>query len=652
MRLDRPIVLFILASALVFLFTGAIYAAGATGGFVFDDWGNLPALGAQGPISNSASFLRYITAGTADPTGRPLSLLSFLIDGHDWPTAPLPFKRTNILLHLFNGALLAALLWRLGDAMGIHRPRRAFAAWFGSATWLLHPLFVSTTLYVVQREAMLTGTFMLLGMHAWLSTRRQACNGSGGIASIACTLFAFTILAFLSKANGILLPFLVCITEACLPTVEQHADRYRRRLFIACAPWVAAVVLGLAWYAVHGIENASAEFRGWTIGQRLMTEPTVLWIYLGQLFLFVPVTGSVFHDQYTAATDWLHPWWTLPAAMSMVVMIMLAWRCRRRYAAPALAVLFFVVGHLVESTSLPLELYFEHRNYVPAFLLFWPIGLALGAVGRRNLIAAASILVLAGAGSITWSLTRLWSAPVLQAITWANQAPDSARAQAYAAQMDAAGGHTQRAIDRLAPRIHDFQAEPQVMLTMLSLKCSNATIRPEDVDRARYSLEHTPRDPGKLLLNWVTASLQETRLRPCQGLDHAALASILDAASTNPRINALPGRQQDIEHARGALALADGNATVARMHFDKALTLDPRPEPALEQAAMLGQAGAPHLAVGHLDYYDTLPQPQPRGISAGMAWIHDKVLAHQHYWEKEFSHLRSVLVHDEKRHNE
>ncbi len=90
----------------------AAYWPGLHGGFLFDDFANLPALGSSGPIDNWPAFWRYITSGTNDPFGRPLTLLTFLLDAHDWPADPFPFKRTSLILHLANGALLALLLAR------------------------------------------------------------------------------------------------------------------------------------------------------------------------------------------------------------------------------------------------------------------------------------------------------------------------------------------------------------------------------------------------------------------------------------------------------------------------------------------------------------------------------------------------------------
>ena len=64
------------------------YSPGLSGGFLFDDFVNLDALGKTGRIDNWPGFWRYITSGTADPTGRPLALLSFLIDARDWQPIP------------------------------------------------------------------------------------------------------------------------------------------------------------------------------------------------------------------------------------------------------------------------------------------------------------------------------------------------------------------------------------------------------------------------------------------------------------------------------------------------------------------------------------------------------------------------------------
>ena len=82
------------------------YSPGLSGGFLFDDFVNLNAIGATGPVDDWPTFWRYVTSGSADPTGRPLAMLSFLLEARDWPADPHPFLRDNLILHLLNGLLL------------------------------------------------------------------------------------------------------------------------------------------------------------------------------------------------------------------------------------------------------------------------------------------------------------------------------------------------------------------------------------------------------------------------------------------------------------------------------------------------------------------------------------------------------------------
>ena len=131
-----------------------LYLPGLSGGFLFDDFINLDALGRNGPIVDAPSFWRYVTSGTSDPLGRPLSLLTFLLNARDWPADPAPFLATNLGLHLLNGMLLWGLLLTLERSLDTAASHRHPIALLGAGIWLLHPLFVSTTLYVVQREAM------------------------------------------------------------------------------------------------------------------------------------------------------------------------------------------------------------------------------------------------------------------------------------------------------------------------------------------------------------------------------------------------------------------------------------------------------------------------------------------------------------------
>ena len=294
---------------IVLLLAWAAYHPGLSGGFIFDDLGNLPALGAFGPVDNATTFWRYITSGSADPTGRPLALLSFLIDADNWPADPYPFKRTGALLHLLNGFLLYVVLAQLGKFLGEADPERRFAAVLGAALWLLHPLFVSTTLYIVQREAMLPTTFVLLGLSGYVYGRGLAARGRmAGVALAAVSVCLCTALAILSKANGALLPLLAWIVDAVLlrPHVVMHPRTRKVFALVRASVLVAPSVLLLAYLAYKGWSGLTVGIlaeRPWTLGERLLTESRVVMEYLSLLWIPRPYSSGLFNDAIVGFLD-------------------------------------------------------------------------------------------------------------------------------------------------------------------------------------------------------------------------------------------------------------------------------------------------------------------------------------------------------------
>jgi len=742
----------ILLSLPLLLLALVSYWPGLHGGFLFDDFGNLPALGASGPIDTWRTFWRYITSGSADPIGRPMTLLSFLLDARNWPAAPYPFKCTNLILHLLNSVLLATLLRRLGlDAFGRIAQRRVeMAAVLGAAFWLLHPLLVSTTLYIVQREAMLPATFTLIGLLLWLRGRRALQRGqtATGLFWIVLGLGGCTVLGVLSKANGILLPALALVVEyvllrqvvgravpaAFLPQSQAKAggqcppyateaeaevapamegaggtnesiatevaptEERGRRVYawaMAVFGWlpaalVAGYLLDSAWNGfVHGVSAV----RPWTMGQRLLTEPRVLLDYLDLLWLPRPFTPGLFNDQINASLSLWSPVTTLPALLAVLGLIVGAWWLRRRWPAFALAILFYFVGQSLESSSVPLELYFEHRNYLPAMLMFWPLALwlcgvrrpkasrasatpigahpvrdALVRIGAKSFRAQAfraqgallrggglredwargalAVLLLAGLALMTHARAQLWGNTHEQGELWATLNPDSPRAQANAALLEMAAGQPRPAIARLETLLRTNPDEVQLAFNLIGAHCMVGALGPHDLAQARYAISNT-RDPGGLLVHWFEGSIPTAVVGRCRGLDLNALDSLLDAGLANGKLIDVYGRRQDLLYLKGRIALARHDPTTTLHDFNVALDQDVRPGAALEQAALLGSAGYPREGLAHLAHYELV---QHRQVSPGfgMPWLHAWVLQHQNYWPTEIARLRDTLRHDAK----
>jgi len=482
------------------------------------------------------------------------------------------------------------------------------------------------------------------------------------------------VLGVLSKANGILLPALALVVEYVLLRSREHSTtpmgHHRRRIYrrsMWLFGWlptaiVAGYLLEQGW---SGITRGISSVRPWTLGERLLTEPRVLLDYLDLLWLPRPFTPGLFNDHIQASTSWWSPATTLPAILAVFGLIIGAWLLRRRWPALAVAVLFYFVGQSVESSTVALELYFEHRNYLPAMLMFWPLALWLCDVRLRvpatghsaaapavawltasNARLALAVLILLGLGLMTHARASLWGNSHDQALLWARLNPESPRAQANAAQVEMTAGQPARAVQRLLPALAKAPDQVQLAINLFSAQCMLGQVDEATLAASRHALR-TTRDPGALLVSWFDRAMEQVSQPPCPQLSYATLDGLLQAALTNPYLASNPGRQQDIHYLLGHLALLQGNADTALAEFNRALDSQVRIAAALKQAAMLGASGYPRQGLAHLDHLAAEAE-QSYQTGPGMPRIHAWVLERQHYWPKELAHLRATLRDDAK----
>ncbi len=635
-----------LAWVALLLATWLAYRPGLIGGFLFDDFVNLPALGDGGPIDNWPAFWRYITSGFADPTGRPLSMLSFLIDARDWPANPTPFLRTNVLLHLINGTLLFVLLRSLGHWLDAEDNRNTAAALLGAGLWLLHPLFVSTTLYIVQREAMLPTTFILLGLLAYLHGRSRYAGAQRlpGALWMTAGIGLGTFLSLLCKGNGILLPLLAWVLEATVlnhrrdNAVRDRQFRLLRNLLLILPSIVVALYLSSFLPKL----NTLLEHRPWTIGQRLLTEPRILFEYLHLLIVPSSMSNGLYNDAFQASQGWRQPASTLPSLLLILALIGVGFALRKRMPSLSAAVLFFFAGHVLESTVIPLELYFEHRNYLPAMLLFWPLARGLCAWRVSVLIRlAAAMSLLTLLGLTTWQRAQLWGHQEKQAILWARSNPDSSRAQSTAASWETTSGHPERAVLRLAPLWREHPYDVQIAFNYINAACAWRGISKEESHAIAEALKHAS-SGGQLIYRWLDKALAVAARGNCPGMSLDDAKLWLDAAQQNPALSTAPGRRQDLENLLGQMALIKQQPDHALEHFDRALAVFITPDAAARQTALLASNGYFEFALAHLDTYERLKDKAIKP-GFGMPWLHERVLQRQGYWPREMAVLRDKL---------
>ncbi|MEM9207915.1 MAG: hypothetical protein AAGA61_01610 [Pseudomonadota bacterium] len=582
------------AAALITAATVLAYLPGLAGPFVFDDFGSLSRLGDLGGIRDWATFKAFVLSGDAGPTGRPLALVTFVLDGTTWPTDPAPFKRTNLIIHLMTGAMLFLCARQILSYESFTADRATRVALLATALWLLHPFLVSTTLYAVQRMAQLATLFVLAGLAAYLYGRRLlATRPTRGYLLMTAGVGLGTLLATLSKENGILLPLLVLLTEATI--VAAATDRYGRlnpvwKLTFLWAP-VALVLAYLANYVNNATLHAVNLARGYSIYERLLSETRILIDYLWHWFVPVATTTGVFQDHLTHSTGLLEPMTTLASVLFHALVISGALVFRRRQPLVSYALLFFYCAHLLESSVINLELYFEHRNYLAAAFLFLPVVAFMdNALERRVFVAISAVLAMVFAG-ITATTTYGWRSYPAMIETAAKRLPDSMRAQQqYALQLYNSGAQD-RGLEVIRAAVERKPDNLGVQLTRTLMHCQHGTLNTAEFETFAERFGRQPYDP-RLLGAYETLFDMVVR-DVCPAISPDDLYRFFEQSSRTPaNANTNSVAYFQVQYFLGMAALVLDRTSDAVVHFQASLRSRPTASRAMLMASLLAGAEA------------------------------------------------------------
>jgi hypothetical protein len=341
--------------------------------------------------------------------GRPLAMLSFAAnyvvgDGFFAPQ----LRAVNVFLH-FLGALLLylTLVTVLSKAvtLSVSSAKIKAIAGFTSLIWLLHPINVSTVLYVVQRMTQLSALFVLLGLWVFSFYRGNWCHKSpnlGEFLALSMWLLLIATLAGLSKENGLLLLWLLPVLEVSFFRGRWGGADNRPLKWLAWSALLFPVLLVSALIVTDSMPFlGSYQHRSFTLSERLLTQMRLLWHYVYWLLLPNLQVMALHHDDIALSKNLFQPATTILAILAWITAISVTFMFRKRYPILMFCVLFYLVAHSLESSVLPLELVWEHRNYLPGMavplLVSW-LGAELmsrSSVGQRWAAAGAVLCLMA-----------------------------------------------------------------------------------------------------------------------------------------------------------------------------------------------------------------------------------------------------------------
>ncbi|MDF1579076.1 MAG: hypothetical protein P1P81_11610 [Desulfobulbales bacterium] len=420
----------LLAVLSIFAVVFVIYSNTYTVPFVFDDRINItdnPAVQLE-----SISWESLSEAAFESPVpSRPLANLTLALNYYFHKKELPGYHLVNILLHAVNGVLLYFLFAAtfrtpaLRDSLA--GPKTA--AFAGALIWLAHPLQVQSVTYIVQRMNSLATLFYLAAMLFYVGGRRAKTGRKRYLFWGGCVLSG--VAGFLCKEIVLTLPVFLFLYEFFFFR-NLDFSWFKRRSVIGVAAAIIFVALILVAPKIDSI-LAGYDQRPFTMGQRLLTEPRVVVFHLSQFFYPHPYRFNIFHD-FSISSSLLAPPATILAIAALFAMAIAALVVARRHRLLSFSILWYLGNLAIESSVIPLEIIFEHRNYLPTtflcllvtFLIFrW---LREGKFKRSApvviLIAAA---VLAG---LTYYRNRDWRTEEILLLDSLGKAPRVARTQA------------------------------------------------------------------------------------------------------------------------------------------------------------------------------------------------------------------------------
>lgn len=473
-------------------------------------------------------------------TGRIVSQFSFYLnivaaDGLDVRA----IKLTNVAIHVLNAVLVYVLAAMVLARTSLADLRFVLAA-FTALVWLISPVNLASVVYAVQRMNQLSALFSLLALIFYLHMRSGFAAGSPGVRRIIPTIAGtalLTLLAFASKENGVLVIVFIGLIELYLFPALPRVLTTRRVAVAGSVILLIAAGLASAWLLSGYWSDPAA--RPFTLTERLLTESRILWTYIGQLIAPSSLATGLYQDGYPISTGLLTPLTTLPALIGLTALIgfAFAFRDHETLKPVAFGMAFFLGGHLLESTVLPLELYYDHRNYLPSFGLY----LALVSAGSllfarlRFPVAAttafaylAFFVLMAHAKSVTWSTdTYVYDAALSRSYLSPRAASERAQGHLEDGQLEPA----LMLLDRIAREAPDEALRAR--LQILYVHCA-AGFGPDD---ALYGglREPTGRElPIELsqALQNILGAYSQTR---CEAIDPSRLLPILAGIAAERR---------------------------------------------------------------------------------------------------------------------
>lgn len=452
------------------------YFKASSGPFFLDDEPNFYGLRF---IDSIEKLIYYCLTGPAGQ--RWFAYLSFYLHKNAWLSGDAqPFKLVNITIHCLNAGLIFFTTRKLFAANN-HSFKIALIT---SLIWFIHPIHANTVLYSVQRMTALAATLTLCGL--LFSLYFPVKNNYRSWLIYTITLWGITVIGIGFKETAIMLPALAWLTTQY---TKPHTYSKTQKLITYLFPYLALLTLLILQ---NRLNYAGRDF---TLYERLLSQVVILKEYIQKIFLPNNASFSLFYDDFKPVHYFSEARFSIAIIFWFLLISAAIWL--KRYSKwPLFGLLFFILGQVLESSIIPLELYFDHRNYLPS------LGIIIGVVSLFDYLAThshrmkaltiiASLLLAANLLYYLEKETGYWHNLDRLAESNFKKHPNSQRAlQNYAEHLIATGKPYQSL--QLLEIIHKrFGASISNIINQISIAClmdKNATFNNQNIEHGLFTL--------------------------------------------------------------------------------------------------------------------------------------------------------------------
>jgi protein O-mannosyl-transferase len=556
----------------------------------------------------------------------PLVHSVFWIEQKLWGDSVLGYHLINILLHGFAAIVLLQILLRL----------KVPGAWLAAGLFALHPAQVESVAWISEIKNTLSGLFFFCSILAYLNFDQNRSRVAY-FGSLALFLFGLMCKTAIAPLPAIILAVLwwrrgrLRLRDDVVPSLPFFGLGIGAGLFTA---WVERNFVG-----AHGTAFQLS------ILQRCLIAARDFWFYLFKLLWPVKLTFIYPRWHISGAI-----WWQYLFPLTLILLLALIWRLRKKNRGPLAAVLVFL-GLLFPALGFinvyPFIYSFvaDHFQYLacvgPLTLLAAGMTMALDSIapGKVLLRPMISFLLLLTLGALSWRQCRdyrdietLWRTTIARN-------PDCWMAYSNLGSFLSAHGDANEAIAdfRKALEIWPNQSKDHNNLGKALVQKGRIA---EAMDHFQTALRISPDDPdtesniGAASLQLGDADEAISHLRravekwPRHAQGHINLGNALlqnreiDAAIAEyEKTLALPFDHAESHYSIGTALRQKGDVEEAIVHYRKALELRPDYANAHNNLAnALRQQGRTEEAVHE---YEAALKSEPDSILAGnnLAWI-------------------------------